>query len=297
VIGKPQRSTRDGQIYLDLQNLARRQGRVTDELLQIYALEGFLVRLATSPYATQLVLKGGVLLAAYQLRRPTRDVDLQGMGMDNAVDVVRGLVTRIAGQPHDDGIIYDLSQTRAEVIRDEDVYSGVRVNLVCRLARAKLPFHVDVNVGDPIWPAPQAIELPRVLGGTISLNGFPLAMVHAEKIVTAIQRGVTNTRWRDFADIYLLSGQHPIDADDLSRACMEVTAYPAAPAVSLGEAHDGYSDFAQEKRVGGCRKQRVDKHLPIQFSHVLTVIIDFADPVLTGIATGKTWSPYTRAWN
>jgi len=26
-------------------------------------------------------------------------------------------------------------------------------------------------------------------------------MVHAEKIVTAIQRGTANTRWRDFGDV------------------------------------------------------------------------------------------------
>ena len=31
--------------------------------------------------------------------------------------------------------------------------------------------------------------------------------MYAEKIVTALQRGTANTRWRDFADIYLLRTQ------------------------------------------------------------------------------------------
>lgn len=35
-------------------------------------------------------------------------------------------------------------------------------------------------------------------------------MVHAEKIVTTIVRGITSTRWRDFADLYLLARHHPI---------------------------------------------------------------------------------------
>ena len=62
---RPTRATVEGRAYLDLQNLARRQQRPTDELQQLYALEGFLSRLSRSPHADRLVLKGGVLLAAY----------------------------------------------------------------------------------------------------------------------------------------------------------------------------------------------------------------------------------------
>lgn len=47
-------------------------------------------------------------------------------------------------------------------------------------------------------------------------------MVHAEKIITALQRGTINTRWRDFADVYVLAGQHPIDGRELHRALSEV---------------------------------------------------------------------------
>ena len=61
--GRPTRATPAGRAYLDLQNAARAQQRDTSELLQIYALEGFLDRLASSPFAERLVLKGGVLLA------------------------------------------------------------------------------------------------------------------------------------------------------------------------------------------------------------------------------------------
>jgi hypothetical protein len=72
----PDRSTTGGRRYRDLQNLARRTGRPTDELHPLYALEGFLERLAASSHAPRVVLKGGVLLAAYDSRRPTRDIDL-----------------------------------------------------------------------------------------------------------------------------------------------------------------------------------------------------------------------------
>jgi hypothetical protein len=94
-------------------------------------------------------------------------------------------------------------------------YSGVRVSMTARLATARIPFHIDVNVGDPISPDPQAVELPRILGAPVLVKGYPMVMVHAEKIVTAISRGTANTRWRDFGDIYTLSGRHPVDGDDL----------------------------------------------------------------------------------
>lgn len=75
------RETTAGNIYLDLQSAARKSGRVAGELLELYALEGFLSRLAVSPYASQFVLKGGALLAAYDERRPTQDVDqIRGAG-------------------------------------------------------------------------------------------------------------------------------------------------------------------------------------------------------------------------
>src|SRR5206468_1779538 len=48
---RPNRDTPAGCAYLDLQNLARKQGRPTDELHQLYALEVFLTRLIASPHA------------------------------------------------------------------------------------------------------------------------------------------------------------------------------------------------------------------------------------------------------
>jgi hypothetical protein len=98
--------------------------------------------------------------------------------------------------------VFDHEAASALVIREDDEYSGVRVTMPCSLDRSRLRFHIDVSVGDPVWPAPGSVELPRLLGGSLRLLGYPLAMVYAEKIATAVQRGQANTRWRDFADIY-----------------------------------------------------------------------------------------------
>src|SRR5258708_21655506 len=124
-------------------------------------------------------------------------------------------VRTIAAIPLDDGMTFDSSGATAEAIREEDSYSGIRVTLGGTLSRAVVRFHVDVNVGDPIWPEPLQISLPRLIDGAISVRGYPLEMVLAEKIVTALERGTTNTRWRDFVDIYVLTRRYRIDAQTL----------------------------------------------------------------------------------
>ena len=71
----PSRATSAGRAYLDLQKRARAARRPVDEYLQLYVLECFLARLSASPYARSFILKGGMLLAAFGERRPTRDID------------------------------------------------------------------------------------------------------------------------------------------------------------------------------------------------------------------------------
>lgn len=69
--------------YLDLQKLARDQGRNTQQLFELYIHERFLARLADSRFADNLVLKGGMLLAVLDVRRGTRDADMLARGLAN----------------------------------------------------------------------------------------------------------------------------------------------------------------------------------------------------------------------
>jgi hypothetical protein len=141
-VSRVTRGTPSGDAYLDLQNEARRTGRPTQELQQLYVLEGFLVRLAASDVRESFVLKGGVLLAAFDSRRPTKDIDLAGLDLANETDTVLALVRSVLdiGPPQEDGIEFAADTATAEVIREEDDYSGVRVHVEAGLAGAKLPF-------------------------------------------------------------------------------------------------------------------------------------------------------------
>jgi hypothetical protein len=242
------------------------------------------------------VLKGGVLLAAYDARRPTRDVDMQARGISGELEDVLQLVRDIASVQLDDGPDFGVVEASAEVIRDEGEYSGIRVNLGATLATARLSLHVDVNIGDPICPAPRSVELPRLLGGMIALSGYPLPMVYAEKILTALQRGTANTRWRDFADLHLLTGRHRIDGGELQQALSAVAAYRQVELSLLIGVLDGYAALAQPRWLAWRRRQHLDDRLPQSFADVLTAVISFADPALAGTVGSRQWDPAIRTW-
>lgn len=241
----PTHETEAGRAYLALRQMAKREARLTDELLQLYALEGFVDRLASSRVRSKVVLKGGVLLQAYDVRRPTRDVDLAATAVSNEPAVIQDLVAAVLAEPRSDGFEY--GALSSEVIREQDTYSGVRVTVPCTLATARLSFHVDVNVGDVISPSPRAVELPRLLGGAISIQGYPLSMVFAEKLVTAVARGTANTRWRDFADVFLLARRHSIGANELTESMHRVAQHRGARLAALSEVLVGYGELAQRK--------------------------------------------------
>ena len=127
--------------------------------MTLYVVERWLARLSASPYAEDFVLKGGMLLAAYDARRPTADVAL-ARGVVNDQDTVVARITDVADQAADDGVEFLTDTAVAGPIREEAFYRGVRVAMDSRIATAIVRDRLDVNFGDPVTPAPRMIELP-----------------------------------------------------------------------------------------------------------------------------------------
>jgi len=142
-VKRASKDTLAGRRYLDLQREAKRTGRPTDELIQLYALECFLDRLVHSKFADTFVLKGGVLLAALDARRPTRDIDFAALAIENTTEKILSAVQTIAAISLEDGMEFDSNGATAETIREEDSYSGIRVTLGGTLSRAVIRIHVD----------------------------------------------------------------------------------------------------------------------------------------------------------
>jgi hypothetical protein len=210
-VSRPTRASESGRAYLDLQNRARAERRGTQQLLTLYVVERWLARLSASPHVEKFVVKGGMLLAAYNARRPTADLDALARSIASDQDAIVGLVSEVAGMPLDDGVRYQTATANSRIIRDQAIYSGLRVAMDTTIATASVKFRLDVNFGDPITPAPTWVTIPSLRPGLqpVQVLGYPVETILAEKIATAIALGPANTRVRDYADIYALTASTP----------------------------------------------------------------------------------------
>jgi hypothetical protein len=299
-VKRPTKDTPAGRAYLDLQNRARRDKRPTQELLTLYVVERWLARLAESRHAGKFVLKGGVLLAVFEARRPTVDADLLARNLPNDEASVVARVIEVAELEidPDDGVRFLTGTTVARTIRDEDQYSGVRLGMDCELSTAKVKLWLDVNFGDPVTPAPRALELPSQRPGVpgVPVLGYPIETVLAEKASTAIALGDTSTRVRDHVDLYTLTGRQTLSYESV-RSALEATASHRGVELRplstvLGEfvslRETSYHAFRRRLGTDGV-------HLPDNFGDVVAAVIDFVDPLAAGDRR-EAWNPDARKW-
>jgi hypothetical protein len=285
-------------VFLRLQKIARDRKRPADEIFTLYGLERFLGRLAATPFADDFCLKGGVLLSAHALRRPTRDIDMQALDFQLDVDHVTEVVKAVCDVVVEDGLIFDGVAMKIERIRDEAEYSGLRVTLPALLGRTRLGIKLDISTGDPIWPELEQIEVPSLLGGSVKMQGHPLATVIAEKTVTMIQRGSTSTRWRDLLDVAVLSDRFEFGAGDIRAAAVRVARHRGAELRLLRPLMAGYGAIGQVKWAAWRRKLRLEDLCEQNLDEQVERVLTFIEPVFDGSAEDHhRWSPDARSWS
>lgn len=299
-MSRPTRQSQGGRIYLDLQNRARREKRGTQELLTLYVVERWLARLAQSEYVDDFVLKGGMLLAAFGQRRPTVDADALARNLARDSAAVAARVAAIAALVDtDDGVEFRTDTVKTSVIRDDALYSGVRVVMDARIATAAVKFRVDVNFGDPVTPAAQLIRLPSLRSGSpaIRVLGYPVETVLAEKLSTAITLGAASTRVRDYADIYTLAATQPLNHGSVRAALLATSRFRGTTLQPLSEAIGNLVGLRATTYLAYRRSLGRDgEHLPPGFDEVLAVVVAFADPLMIDDPAAGDWNPELRSW-
>jgi hypothetical protein len=278
--------------YLDLQKLARAQGRNTQQLFELYIHERFLARLATSRFAGQLVLKGGMLLAVLDVRRGTRDADLLARGLASDESNLRAVIGEIAAISMTDGVSFDITEISITPIREGAEYEGIRLALPASLGGASLKLRLDLSFGDPVEP--QRIGYPTLLDDQdFRLLGYPLESVIAEKADTMMFLGDANTRDRDYGDVYLLSGIHPVEAEPLRQALRAVAEHRQHKVRPLGPLLETLRESRQQPWEA-FRTRAGLPGLPEHFADVVNAVVDFIDGLQT--AEISLWNPAKRGW-
>jgi predicted nucleotidyltransferase component of viral defense system len=281
-----------------IQDKARTEhGSNTHQLLIVYAVESFLRRLSISDYTAQMVLKGGMLMAASEVRQMTKDADLSIHGIDSNEEEVHEIVARICElepDPHD-GVVVDTTTIKTEAMREQDEHQGVRCKLVALLGQAKIPFALDFSFGDP--DKSTEIELDSIIDRPpVRLAAYPLALNLAEKIVTAMQRRETSTRDRDFADLWVTSRRHPIKAEELRAHILDVASHRGQRIMSMAEALANMPDRQQSYEAMVERMSYLYPP-PERWTDAIDGVIEFVDPLLADDeARLSHWDPENLVW-
>jgi predicted nucleotidyltransferase component of viral defense system len=284
-----------------LLNLAQARREDFQFVLTRYALERLLYRLSRSTHRDLLVLKGAMLFQLWgdQPHRPTRDLDFLGRGeisIPRFVQVAREICSITV---EDDGLVFGAESVRGDVIKEDQEYEGLRLNLECRLGNARIPIQIDVGFGDVVTPAASEATYPTLLDFPAPiLAAYSRESVVAEKFQAMVMLGIANSRMKDFYDLWILARQFEFQGPLLCeaiRATFERRRTPVPVEVPLALSA-GFSQD-QSKQVqwrAFVNKSRLDTG-GVDLPEVVVDLHDFLMAPVRSVATGRrlemTWPP------
>lgn len=276
--------TNGNAVYRSIQSAARsaadRNGIAapTQEYLIRHLLESFLDRLTSTVHADDFVLKGGILLAAYGVRRATKDADANAINADVTAEHIADVVRDIASVDADDGVVFDIATISVQEIREQADYPGLRVRVKASIGPWTGTAAWDVSTGDPIIPAPRMVRIERILGAPIELIGYAPETTIAEKGVTILERGIASTRWRDYVDIVQLARQG-FDADELLQSARAVARYRGVRLEPIAPHLVGYGAIGQAKWAAWRRKEKLEALSAEDLEEQMSAVAAVLDPI------------------
>lgn len=126
---------------------------------------------------------------------------------------------------------------------------------------------------------------------------YPVETVLAEKITTAVTRGEANTRDRDWADLWRLTGVHGVSGTVMTNALRRTATFRDVPLIPLAERLGALVDRRTVPYRRWLRRQGHDgTSYPDQFADVVHDVLAFTEPLLNGTATEQHWKPEQRRW-
>ena len=192
-----------------IRNLSKDKSADAQILMRNYMMERFLERISLSEYRDKFILKGGMLVAAMVGldARSTMDIDATVKGATVGIEEVENMIASIISVPVDDGVEFRVK--RISEIMDEAEYPGIRVSMETEFDGVITPLKIDISTGDAITPREVRYSFKLMLEDrSIEIWAYNLETVLAEKLETVVSRATTNTRMRDFYDIYILEQLH-----------------------------------------------------------------------------------------
>jgi predicted nucleotidyltransferase component of viral defense system len=204
-----------------LLNVAKAQGAEFNQVLVRFALERILYRLSLSAHADHFLLKGALLFTLWydMPHRTTRDADLLGFGPSDLESIAQTF-RDIASVEVEDGITFDPVSVSVEEIRKDAGYAGARVLITGEIAKARCKTQIDIGFGDAVTPGPVHSVFPVLIADLPAprLRTYPVYTVIAEKLHAIALLGMTNSRLKDYLDLWVLLDREALNANTLAQA-------------------------------------------------------------------------------
>lgn len=192
-----------------LRTLAHSKRSTFAELWRNLVLERFLARLYGSAYRTHFILKGGSLLARYiPLGRETKDLDFLVRKLANTEKKLIRAFDEICSIDLQDGFVF--SKFKIGLLTHPHMdYIGTEVVLIAKFGGTKTHLKIDLGFGDVVDPVDYTIDLIATSKGPlyesrIQVRCYPKEFIFAEKLETVVFRSASNSRMKDFHDLYSL---------------------------------------------------------------------------------------------
>ncbi len=283
-----------------LSNLAQQRNDDFGLILTKYGLERILFRLSKSKYRNIFVLKGALLFELWtkERHRPTRDADFLATGDSSPVRFVHIFRELSAFEFPDDALRFDAKTVKAERIKENADYEGVRVTLIAFLDKAQIPIQIDIGFGDTITPGPIETDYPTLLDlPSPYLLAYPHETVISEKLEAIVKLGIANTRMKDFHDLHSLSNMFNFDGQILAEAIRATflkrgTELPSE-GIPLAFTPEFYEDQMKVKQWNAfCNKNKSY----VQQTELKDIVAGLASFLVPVINSAKQGAEFRSAW-
>lgn len=268
-----------------LLNFSKHENRPYNEVLQYYAMDRFLHRLAHSIHANRYILKGALMLRVWRFpeSRPTMDIDMLGVTANSVDEITDHMKEIMVVEVDPDGLTFDPTSIRTEHITQEAAYEGIRIRFCCFLDTAKIYIQIDLGFGDVVYPEVERLELPSILNfPTTCLLCYSRESSIAEKFEAMIKLSFLNSRMKDFYDVWLLSRLFNFEGSVLAKA-IQLTFEQRETELPL-EVEFASQRFIKEKQEQwtAFRRRIDDENIPDSFQEVVDQLERFLLPIIHG---------------
>ena len=189
----------------NVKNIANNNSKMAQAYIRLFFMERFLERVSKSRYKEQFILKGGMLVSSMigMSLRTTMDIDTSIEALPLSMDKMQEIIDEIINISIEDNVTFEIASI--ETIMDEFDYPGIRIHMLGHLDKINQPIKIDISTDDVITPKAVEYSYPLMFEKReIALFTYNAETLLAEKMQTILSRGITNTRMRDFYDLYEL---------------------------------------------------------------------------------------------